>query len=353
MLIAAFNGLRIETNQMDKKDPTPCVDPNVTLRKKPVQKEAGVRKVAEMDLPQYVTCRGKRFTIHRRVGKGGFGTVHQVKDISGHKFAMKTLCEQPKFDAVAIKNELNICLQLRHPNIIQFLGYQVDSVRKLHFFLMEYAGHGTLLDFIVQKRACNHWLRRHIFHQLITAVAFIHQSGFVHRDLKAENILFTDPTTVKICDFGLTRFIQKDDMQREVKRKSQSGTVMYFSPLKFKGCPSLATKDDVWALGAVLLMFATGRQLWTSLEQKKQMFSNWLRNPTQREEFYLLSHIDLQAYNLLRQMLHPVEDCRWTIFKSREFISILAGVNSSYVVAQPKTSMSQNRSSCLQHPYRV
>ena len=103
--------------------------------------------------------------------------------------------------------------------------------------------------------------------QMVRCVETVHRGGYIHGDLKPDNFLMghTDRTRVFLVDFGLsTRYIDDDGRHVEMKmRKSLSGTPRYASIHNHKGCTH-SRRDDLEALGYILVYFVKGRLPWQS-----------------------------------------------------------------------------------------
>ncbi|KAK0429277.1 hypothetical protein QR680_011290 [Steinernema hermaphroditum] len=269
-------------------------------------------------LPSQLLFNGDVFRITKQLGSGGFGTVHTMTNARGMRIAVKTIQESGE----DVLKEVAIWSQLRHPNIVQFFEYQ--RLPTLHFLLMEHAAHGDLFTFINDKHAqLTPWLRHRIVRQLVEAVTFIHASGFVHCDIKPENVLFADPNVVKICDFGLARPISRDEYGRELQDMFAQGTVHYYTPEKYYWRPSFSTKDDIWALGVTILSMAIGSTPWMEPSEQDQDFKIWKCDPMSRPCYEQLYRSDRGLFDLIRNMLHPQEGFRWNALQSHPVSSFL------------------------------
>ena len=72
-----------------------------------------------------------------------------------------------------------------------------------NFTSLQYCPNGELFDYIVSKDRLHEAEARHLFRQIVSAVAFIHENGYAHRDLKPENLLLDEEQNIKLIDFGL------------------------------------------------------------------------------------------------------------------------------------------------------
>lgn len=141
---------------------------------------------------------------------------------------------------------------LRHPNIIGLQG--ITTIDDKQCLILEFAPLGTLMDY-VSKNALNNSERVDIASQLTAAAVFINKAGFMHRDLKAANVLMTingDTSIAKLADFG------------SMTKTSETALALGSSTLKYLPPEALmestyTVQCEVFALGCVLGEIATGK----------------------------------------------------------------------------------------------
>jgi testis-specific serine kinase len=100
---------------------------------------------------------------------------------------------------------------------------------------MQYANNGTLLDMIRRENFISERVARGIFKQLISALAYCHSIGVVHRDIKCENLLFDQNYILKIIDFGFARNKMPVAGEQPIFSKTFCGSYAYASPEILKG----------------------------------------------------------------------------------------------------------------------
>ncbi len=206
------------------------------------------------------------------VGEGGFATVYLglqmpvmmksavkiMRKFSGEGTRGRVLLE--KFEA-----EARALAGLAHPNIVRL--YRFGTWETLPYMAMEYVENGrTLRNEIVRRAGESGFFMvaevRHIFNQILNALAAAHSSSLVHRDIKPENIMIQDvhgdPLHVKILDFGVAKIVSGTANTTMVQ-----GTPAYMAPEQFKG-RDIGPWTDVYATGAILAEVLTGHRAFSA-----------------------------------------------------------------------------------------
>jgi len=169
--------------------------------------------------------------------------------------------------ATAIQNEIALMENLRHPNIVCFLGTQ-RSGNKLNI-LMEFVP-GKSLDFLLEKfGALYEKVIRSYTKQLLEALAYCHANHVVHRDIKGKNILIDTKGNLKLADFGSAKRFQ-NVMSKDAPSLSYNYTPLWTAPEVLVG--DYNSKVDVWSLGCVIIEMASAKPPWS-----EQNFENPFR----------------------------------------------------------------------------
>ncbi|KVI09050.1 mitogen-activated protein kinase kinase kinase 17 [Cynara cardunculus var. scolymus] len=204
------------------------------------------------------------------IGHGSFATVSLAKPTTQSSslpslMAVKTCAVSQSASLMRermILDELKDC-----PGILRCYGdcFTVENGQKLYNVTLEYASGGSLADRVKNSenlRLPESDVRRYT-NSILQGIHFIHRNGFVHCDIKLQNILlFCDGGNdiVKIADFGLAK---KSAEESNSKSKYElRGTPMYMAPETVTGGKQEAA-SDIWALGCLVLEMFTGKPAWT------------------------------------------------------------------------------------------
>ncbi|XP_022155390.1 serine/threonine-protein kinase EDR1 [Momordica charantia] len=200
--------------------------------------------------------------IGERIGLGSYGEVYHA-DWNGTEVAVKKFLDQD-FSGAALaefKREVLIMRQLRHPNVVLFMG-AVTRPPNLSI-VTEFLPRGSLYR-IIHRPHCQIDEKRRIKMALDVARGMncLHTSNptIVHRDLKSPNLLVDQNWNVKVCDFGLSRLKHNTFLSS----KSTGGTPEWMAPEVLRNEPS-NEKCDVYSFGIILWELATLRLPWSGM----------------------------------------------------------------------------------------
>jgi NUAK family SNF1-like kinase len=189
------------------------------------------------------------------LGKGAFGKVSLgLHRLTRRLVAIKAINMDFMKDESSKKkmsNEISILKSLRHPNVVKLL--ETFEIEKHHLIVMELCPGGDLLNYVRKRRKLNEKYAKFVFKQIMEGMAYLHQNGVVHRDIKLDNILLDGHGNIKIADFGVSRKVIDNEILFE-----QCGTPAYIAPeivreLGYKGYPV-----DMWSSGVCLYAMLYG-----------------------------------------------------------------------------------------------
>jgi serine/threonine protein kinase len=137
------------------------------------------------------------------LGQGAFGVVYLGLNIdSGELMAVKQMAtdDVSKRELNSLENEIHLLRNLRHPNIVRYIGTELNSER-LSIFL-EYVPGGSLKALIDKFGHLEESVARSYTRQLLIGLEYLHRHGIAHRDIKGANCLVGNDGVIKLADFG-------------------------------------------------------------------------------------------------------------------------------------------------------
>jgi eukaryotic-like serine/threonine-protein kinase len=197
-----------------------------------------------------------RYQVEELVGHGGMSSVYKAKDsLLERHVALKILHEQYSADddfVERFKREARSVAQLQHPNIVTVIDRGEENGRQ--FIVFEFIDGENLKEHVVRKGRLDAGEALEIALEVARGLAFAHEQGLVHRDVKPQNILLNGDGRAKVTDFGIARSVDVDGM-------TQTGTVLgtsnYIAPEQAGG-QRVDAHSDVYALGVVLYELLAG-----------------------------------------------------------------------------------------------
>lgn len=196
------------------------------------------------------------YRLLRQLGRGGMATVYlAVQESVDREVALKimspALLADPNFGERFLR-EAKIAARLHHRHVVGI--HDVGRAGDYHYIAMEYLGGGAVLAKDGSTRETAFALR--VTREIAGALGYAQEKGFVHRDVKPDNILLRDDGSAALTDFGIARAL--DSTLRMTKTGAVVGTPHYMSPEQARGKP-IDGRSDLYALGVVLYEMLVGR----------------------------------------------------------------------------------------------
>uniref|UniRef100_A0A0N4ZTF7 Serine/threonine-protein kinase PLK n=1 Tax=Parastrongyloides trichosuri TaxID=131310 RepID=A0A0N4ZTF7_PARTI len=230
------------------------------------------------------------------LGKGGFARCYELKECEkGCVFAGKIISKsllKENHQRKKMNQEVEIHSNLNHKNIVNIFQFfeDVDHI----YLVLELCSNKTLMELHLRRKIVTDPEARYFIKQVVDGVAYLHERGIIHRDLKLGNLFLSDMMDVKIGDFGLATIIQSSDE----RRKTFCGTPNYIAPeVLTKTGHSLEV--DIWAIGCVLYTLLVGKPPFET-SNIKETYTRIKNN-----QFSIPSNINDNAKHLIRFLLHP------------------------------------------------
>ncbi|CAL1353163.1 unnamed protein product [Linum trigynum] len=221
-----------------------------------------------------------QWTRGELLGKGSYGEVFVGIPKPPNPPPLMAVKSAPEYDAKSLKLERRILANFsRNPNIIQYFGAQTTEHggHRTYNLLLEYAPGGSLSNFIAKRRRGIPEIHVRVCTRMILeALSCIHSRGYVHCDIKPDNILVFEGAggehsslcRLKVADFGAAVEISKQSGGRE--KLGVRGTVRYMAA-EVAAAGMVSTAMDIWALGCTVVEMITRKRPWKGLEKEEVM----------------------------------------------------------------------------------
>lgn len=200
-----------------------------------------------------------RYQISQRLGEGAMGTVYRGHDpLLDRALAIKTVNLAVPIDDRAdyearFYQEAKAAGSLNHPNIVVI--YDIGKTDTVAFMAMEFIEGRELRSILAHGTPLPVTHAVYVAAQVADALAYAHNRGVVHRDIKPTNIMITSDGLVKLTDFGIARM-------RSSEVKTMTGVILgsprYMSPEQAAG-KRADYRSDIFSLGVVLYEMLTGQ----------------------------------------------------------------------------------------------
>jgi eukaryotic-like serine/threonine-protein kinase len=196
--------------------------------------------------------------VERTLGRGGMATVELAFDEQlGRRVAIKRLFPSLAADDLFLTRflrEARLAASLTHPNLVAV--YDVGDEEGVPFIVMEYVEGEPLSALMARTGAMEPDLAVDLVLQICAGLEHAHAAGFVHRDIKPQNLLVRPDGIAKITDFGIAKTLQATQL---TEAGTVLGTAAYLAPEQAAG-DRVTTAADLYSLGAVTYELLSGRQ---------------------------------------------------------------------------------------------
>ncbi|WFD41475.1 non-specific serine/threonine protein kinase [Malassezia psittaci] len=250
-----------------------------------------------------------QFEIGRPLGKGKFGRVYlaRTKPTSGtqapqqgYVVALKCVYKKELIENkvdLQLRREIEIQMNLRHPNVLRMFGYFHDHGRI--FMMLEFAGRGELFKILskLPNRRFDEATAARYIAQIADALQYLHSKHIIHRDIKPENLLVGIRGEVKIADFGWSVHAPGN------RRATLCGTLDYLPPEMVEG-KTHSVAVDLWAMGVLTYEFLEGVPPFEELSGASMTYKR-----IAAVDLHVPSHFSEEAKDLVRSLLryNPAE----------------------------------------------
>ena len=218
-------------------------------------------------LDRYRLTEIRKYKGDIKLGVGAYGIVWEL-EYMGLKCAGKEihdilLNQDNDHNTYAIDRyaeECQLLSQVRHPNIVQFLGVHFEEGKRLPILVMEFLPI-NLTKCIEDYKVVPKEIRYSILQDISLGLCYLHTQSppIIHRDLSSNNILLTSNRTAKIADLGVARILHNLSPMEASKLTNVPGTFAFMPPEVMVEDPKYDTSVDIFSYGMIMVHTSTGK----------------------------------------------------------------------------------------------
>lgn len=228
-----------------------------------------------------------KYEILEQIGGGGQGNVYKVRHrLLDEIRVIKTMRSELMNNEDSRERffrEARIACQVRHENIAQVLDFNVDEDDGMAFLVIEYIDGVTLQEMFANEELPSFRLSLEIARQSLRAIALVHRTGIIHRDISPDNLMLMvdgeGNPKIKLIDLGLAKF--SEAASGLTKKGFFLGKVRYASPEQFQTqeTDAVGSWSDVYSFGLVFYELLTGRYPIRGKDDMYQVMAGHLTHP--------------------------------------------------------------------------
>jgi serine/threonine-protein kinase len=183
-------------------------------------------------------------------------------EADGKKYALKVL--QPNFKKNAdeigfLKHEFEVASEFRHPNVIRI--FELNTKSELMFLVLELYDNPNMKIALRQGTQTMARIANKVIEQAAEGLFYVHERGWIHRDVKPDNFLVSEEGEVKVIDFTIAER-KRSGFAKWFSRTKIQGTRSYMSPEQIRG-EALDARADIYSYGCVLFELLGGKAPYT------------------------------------------------------------------------------------------
>ena len=206
---------------------------------------------------------------------------------------------------VQMATEERILKQIVHPYIIRLHAYHRRA--PYPFLVVEYVNGQNLKQWVVSRNRDDFETPVKVMTRMAEALAAVHRHGFIHRDVKPDNMLVTEAADVRLIDFALCRPVRRTFRDLFRPRHQVQGTRSYMSPEQIRG-ERLDERSDIYSFGCALYEVISGRPPFTSVDNNLLLKKHLTERPRTLSNQILDMNLTLES--LTMEMLEKRPDDR-------------------------------------------
>ncbi len=204
------------------------------------------------------TMLNDRYRIVRKVGSGGMAEVYEALDTKEDDkiVAIKVLKQEYSNDPQYLRRltrEAQAMVALKNEHVVSL--YDMGTDGDMHYLVLEYVNGRTLREYMDEVGKLEPKEAVAIVCDVLTGLSHAHKMGFIHRDVKPQNIMMTEEGVIKLADFGIAKFA--GSTTKTYDGSEAVGSVYYISPEQAKG-ERVDAQADIYSVGVMLYEMLAG-----------------------------------------------------------------------------------------------
>jgi serine/threonine protein kinase len=231
-----------------------------------------------------------------------------TKDATGERFALKVLrpdLQKNREEIGYLKHEYEVAKDLHHPHVIRV--YEFNTQYQTPFLVLELYSALNLKIVLREGPDQIAYLAEKIVEQAANGLYYLHQKGWIHCDLKPDNLLVNDEGDVKLIDFTIAQRPKKSLLSLFGVKAPVRGTRSYMSPEQIRGLP-LDPRSDVYSFGCLVFELLAGRPPYTG-STPNELLSKHLTSSIPAVVVYN-ANVTKECSDLLRRMMAKKREAR-------------------------------------------
>ena len=248
----------------------------------------------------------------KQLGQGAYGEVFEAKNritdiIRAIKIVKKNLKKIGELEK-EILNEENVLKTMDHPNIVKIFDFYSNNEN--YGIIMEHCKGGSLFQETLKNGPFDESYTAYVMYQLFSAINYYNGLNIIHRDLKPENVLIANKNksnnypNIKICDFGISKIVDKEEIQNKV-----AGSLFFVAPEVLN--KKYNEKCDIWSCG-VIMYFLLSKKVPFSGTFHEEIFEK-IKKGEYDVKTPPLDKLSKNALDLMQKLLTVDVDKRITI----------------------------------------
>ena len=216
-------------------------------------------------------------------------------------YAMKWLPPGKRYDRANVanlKHEYEVGKTLDHPSIIK--THDFGNGKDGAYLIMELFKTPNVKQQLIENIAMLHWRLDKILIECAASLDYMHQNGWVHRDIKPDNFLVDDENHVRLIDFNLTRKIKTGLGKLLSNKMPVQGTYSYMAPEQIRGY-AVDERADIYSFGCMCYELITGKLPFTAVNPAELLNKHLKAKPSQINVLNKNVHADFAS--LVHRML--------------------------------------------------